>query len=135
VSNYQPKSDTKGFMVRVERTIWILSLVALAVTGALAGFGEHFNGVLAGGVIIALNWRAVMWLALHLMGQGKRSKSFYAALAGAKFALLLGVISLVLAVFPVSRLGFLVGVSTLLPATIGNGLLAPPSFSKNEGQC
>lgn len=107
------------FLAAVERTNLVLVLIALVVTHLAAGFGLVWNGVAAGGVLGAVNWRAVAWLAGRFLAAPKRARGFYAAVAGVKMVVLMGAVWAVLALLPVDPLGFLIGVSTLMASIFG----------------
>jgi hypothetical protein len=116
VSAVGNSATVRRFLAGVERTNLALVLLALVATHLVAGFGQVFSGVLAGGLLGLVNWRVVVWLAGRFMGAAKRSHGFYAVVAGAKLVLLMPIIWLMLTYLPIDALGFLLGISSLMVA-------------------
>ncbi len=125
--------ETQRFLTRIERANLVLGALTIIVAMAVTGWTPMSAGILTGVLVAAGNWRAIVWLGGKLVSGPKRSRRHYAVLAGCKFTLLLAVIWIVLAVLPVSLLGFLLGVSTLLPAIFGCSLLTPSPLAGSEG--
>ncbi len=119
--------STRAFVRRVEGGAALLTLAALALTHAFAGFGPMFAGVLAGGVIATLNWRLIVVLAQRTAEGERRSRLFYTMMSGFKLALLLTAIGAVLYLLPVSPLGFVIGMTNLFISIAFVGLLQRPT--------
>ena len=128
-----PSADTLRFLARIERLNLVLGAIAVIIAIAALGWTEMSAGVLTGVLIAAANFRAIVWLAGKIVSGPKRSQRTYAVLAGCKFALLLGVVWAVLALLPVSPFGFVIGVSTLLPAIFGGSLFTQSPLAGSEG--
>lgn len=107
---------TKRLLRQVEMTNAVLVGLTLVGIGLAAGLSALFYGALVGGLISLANWRAIAWLATRLANAPKRSMGFYALLAVVKMTLLFGVITVVTYTLPVSHLGLLLGLSTLVVA-------------------
>ena len=128
-----PSADTKRFLLRVEMTNLLLGVVVIVVALAWAGWNAMSAGVVTGAVVAAVNWRAVVWLAAKLMAGGTRPQKVYAMIAGSKLVLLSLTVWLALALLPISPFGFLLGVSTLIPAIFGCSLMMQTSIAGSEG--
>ena len=127
-------AGVRRFLAGVERLNLALVAVATIATTLAAGPGPFLWGVLAGGAIGALNFRALVWLASRLVRAARHSRATYALLFVVKLTLLFAVIWLVLASLPVDALGFLLGISTLLPALLVVGLLGAPAPAVDEAR-
>ena len=128
-----PSAETKQFLTRVEMTNLLLGIVVVVVAMAWVGWNRMSAGVLAGSLVAIVNWHAVVWLAGKLISGGTRPQKAYAMIAGSKFVLLSLMVWLVLALLPISPFGFLLGVSTLLPAIFGCSLMMQTSIAGSEG--
>ena len=104
----------KRFLGAVEKTNLALAAIAIATTHLLLGAGPLFWGVVAGAGLGIANWRALVWLAGRVIAAGKKSKGFYAMLAGFKLLFVLIGAWLLLALLPIEALGFLIGISTMM---------------------
>jgi hypothetical protein len=100
---------------RVERLNLVLAGLAVALVHLLGGSGLLWNGCLVGALCGVANWRAVVFLGRRIALAKPGSRGAYAILFGAKLALLLTVIYLAFRLVPMEPLGFLIGISTLLP--------------------
>lgn len=114
------KKRTEG-----ERTIRQFELInlALAVLAAvlvhvLAGPGEFLWGTLVGGALGVLNLRAMIFVGRRLLTAESRSRVAWGVVFTLKLATLCGLVWLCLSQLPINSLGFLVGFSTMLPATL-----------------
>jgi hypothetical protein len=92
--------------------------VAYVVTHLLAGFGPFLSGVLAGGVLGALNLRGMVWLTRRLIAAEAGTRARFALLFAVKLVLLGSIVWVVLSSLPVDTVGFVVGFSTVLPAAL-----------------
>jgi hypothetical protein len=112
--------------------------VALVLTHLLAGFGPFLGGVLAGGLLGALNLRGMVWLTRRLIAAEAGTRGRYAVLFAVKLALLGSVVWVVLSRLPIDSVGFLVGFSTVLPASLWIAFLrtlepASPTSAPRDG--
>ena len=119
-----PQSPRRRIVGAIERANVVLALAALALTHLLAGVGPLLYGAVFGAVVGILNFRLLVWLGERLLRAPQRSKGFYSALFAIKIVAVLTVVGLVLRYTGVEPLGFLIGISTLLPAIFGVGLFA-----------
>ena len=107
-------------------------MVAVAV-GIAAGLGPLLYGVVTGGVIAAANWRAIQFLVGKIINAGKKSVRIYAALAGAKMTILCSIIWAAASFLPVTPLGLLLGLSSLVAAIFASTLFGQPQTADCEG--
>jgi hypothetical protein len=109
----------------MERLNFGISAGALAVSLAVAS--PSFSGSLALGVALeAVNFRALRVSAAHLLSGEIQGGRAWGVLLAMRLTLLLGSMGLALAA-GAHPLGLLLGVSTIVPASlIGAWLLAPP---------
>ena len=96
----------------------VLLAVAVVVTHLLAGPGPFLWGVIVAGVLGALNLRAMVFVGKRILTSRYKSRAFWAAIFGAKLIVLCTAVWLCLSYLPIQSLGFLVGFSTVLPATL-----------------
>jgi hypothetical protein len=133
MSQFALNAQSVLLMKRIEVTnLAIACVVALAVLVG-SGFGGFFYGVLTGGVIGAANWRAIVWLAGKISNAGKKSVKVYAALAGAKMTILCSVIWAAASLLPVTPLGLLLGLSSLVAAIFASTLFGQLQPADCEG--
>ncbi|MFT7580561.1 MAG: hypothetical protein ACI9MR_002232 [Myxococcota bacterium] len=111
-------SEGERYIQRVETSNLIFALVAVLLTHLLAGAGPILYGVIVGAAACILNLRGMVWLGRRIIAAPKKSRGFYLALFGTKIAALMAGIWLVLSNFEVAPLGFLIGFSTILPASV-----------------
>ncbi len=107
----------------VFRTLAALLLAAAAVTHLEVGFGETFNGVVAGGLVQLANLAALRWIARRLIARNanpayRTSGAGIAVLFFFKILALVGGVWLMLKTLPVSIAGFAIGAALLLPAAL-----------------
>jgi hypothetical protein len=93
-------------------------LLAFVLVHLLAGLGPFLWGTLVGGVLGILNLRAMVFVGRRIMRSKTRSRGPWMAVFALKLALLCTAVWLCLSLLPIYSLGFLVGFSTLLPATL-----------------
>lgn len=113
-----PEPEALRHIRTLEITNAVLAVIAVVVTHLLAGDGPLLWGVVAGAAVNVLNLRSMVWLGRRVTRAGHRSKKFYAALFAAKLAAILVVCWAVLTYLPILPLGFVLGFSTLMPATL-----------------
>ena len=133
MSQYTLNADTVAFMKRIEVANVVIALLVSVVILALSGIGPFFYGVVTGGVIGAANWRAIVFLVGKLMNAGKKSAKAYAVLAGAKMAILCSVIWAAASLLPVTPLGLLLGLSSLVAAIFASSMFGQPQTADCEG--
>jgi hypothetical protein len=124
---------TKRLLRQVEMTNAALVGLTLIGIGLAAGLSPLFYGALVGGLIGLANWRAIAWLATRLANAPKRSMGFYALLAVVKMTVLFGIITVVAYALPVSHLGLLLGLSSLVVAIFLCTLLRQIEPTEAEG--
>lgn len=122
MSALAPNAATARLLKRIEWTNILLVAALIVLVASLHGTDRFFYGVIAGGLLGMLNWRSVCWLAGRIMNASQRSSRFYVAVAGSKMVLLMTTIYCVAAYLPVTPLGLLVGLSTLVVAIFGQTL-------------
>ena len=109
-------AEIPAFLGYVERVQMALAAVVAVASALFLGLGPTTWGVVAGGVVGTANFAALKWLGRKFMGAPGKSRTFYASLFMGKLTVLFGVIALCLVVLPITALGFLVGISVLMPA-------------------
>lgn len=131
------KSGLDRFLSGVLRTLVVLTLVAGATTHLLAGAGGLLWGVLLGGGLGIANFAALCWLGRRILRAESRSRGFYGVLFFFKLTLLVVVAFAMLRYLPMDPLGFLIGISLLIPAVLLMVLwnsLAPAAAITEGGQ-
>jgi hypothetical protein len=108
--------EIPAFLGHVERVQMGLAGVAAFAAALIFGLGPATWGVVTGGVVGTLNFAALKWLGSKFLDAPGKSRTFYASLFMGKLTALFGVIALCLVLLPIEPLGFLVGVSVLMPA-------------------
>lgn len=113
---------TSPLLRGVFKTLAALVLAAAAITHLEVGFGEHFNGVVAGGLVQLLNLAALRWIGKRLFettqAGARRSGASLAVLFFFKILTLLGGVWLMLETLPISIVGFAIGAGLLMPAAL-----------------
>lgn len=95
-----------------------LVLVATLVVHVLTGPGPFLWGTLVGGGLGILNLRAMVFVGRRILRSKTRSKAAWMSVFALKLVILCTAVWLCLSLMPINSLGFLVGFSTLLPATL-----------------
>ena len=133
MSQYSLNAATVALMRRIEIANGVIAL--LVATGVLvaSGVGPFFYGVLTGALIGAANWRAIVFLVGKIANAEKRSSRIYALLAGAKMAILCTVIWAAASLLPVTPLGLLLGLSSLVAAIFASTLFGQLQPTDCEG--
>lgn len=112
-------SGNRQFLDHVLHLNVVLVALSVVVTHLAFGVGEGLWGVLSGGLVGIANYAAMCWLGRRILDAPRRPRAFYAALFVGKLTVLFGVIAAILTYLPVDAIGFLVGVSLLLPSILG----------------
>lgn len=113
-----PRSSGEKLARTLELTNVLLAAIAVVVVHLVAGFGELFNGAIAGALIGILNLRAMVWLTRKLIAAEPGSRTRYGILFAVKLLVVGTVVWLVLSNLPVDSVGFVIGFSSLLPAAL-----------------
>jgi hypothetical protein len=108
--------EIPAFLGYLERVQLVLAAVIACASALFLGLGPTTWGVVAGGVVGTANFAALKWLGSKFMDAPGKSRTFYASLFMGKLTVLFGIIALALVVLPITPLGFLVGISVLMPA-------------------
>ena len=103
------------------------TLAAAVLTHLVAGFGPFLWGVLAGGFLQVANLGALIWLGGRLTRAETRGVAFYTVLFVFKIALLMAAAIYLLKLFPVDVIGFMVGITLLMPASLVASAIQPAS--------
>lgn len=128
------RTAMKQFLLPIERVNVALAALAVALTHLIAGPGTILYGVLAGALVNVANWRAIVWLAGRVVAGGRSARGFFTIIAGLKLVVLMTIVGLVLLYLPVHPVGFLIGLSTMLPAIVGVMLHRSLNPETNEEQ-
>lgn len=114
-----PETGAAGHVLRGTMRLHVgLALAACATTHLVAGPGPVLWGVVAGAALGVANFAALVALGRRLTGAATRSRPFYAVLFALKLGVLLAAVALVLLRLPTSPVGFLLGISVLVPAVL-----------------
>jgi len=111
----------------VMKLILGFTLAAAVITHLVVGFGPFLWGVLAGGFLQVANLGALIWLGSRLTRAETRGVAFYALLFVCKIGLLVVAAVYLLKFFPVDVVGFMVGTSLLMPASLVASAIQPAS--------
>ncbi len=95
-----------------------LAVLTAVVVHVLAGWGPFLWGALVGGLIGVLNLRAMVFIGRRVIRAQQRSRLAWGVLFMFKLVLLCTVVWLCLSQLPLNSIGFLVGMSTVLPSTL-----------------
>ena len=133
MSQFALNAQSVLLMRRIEFVNLSIALMVALIALVASGFGDFFYGVLTGGVIGAANWRAIVWLVGKIMNAGRKSVKVYAILAGAKMTILCSVIWAAASLLPVTPLGLLLGLSSLVAAIFASTLFGQPQPADCEG--
>ena len=117
----------RTLMGTVLKLIVGFTLVAAVLTHLVAGTGPFLWGVLAGGFLQVANLGALIWLGARLTRAEARGVAFYSALFVCKMALLIAAAIYLLKMFPVDVVGFMVGITLLMPASLVASAIQPAS--------
>ncbi len=96
----------------------IVAAVAIAATHLIAGPGPLLWGVMTGAGLAIVNIRAMIWLGGKITRAEPKSTTFYGFLFMAKMGILLATIWLCLSTLPITPIGLLLGISSVLPASL-----------------
>ena len=113
-----PRTDGERFVRTLELTNLAIALVAMVAVHVFAGAGPMLWGTLVGGLICVLNLRAMIFLGRRLLSSVPGKRHVWGLLFATKLVVLGSVVWLCLATLPLDSLGFLIGFSTLLPASL-----------------
>ncbi|HUI27469.1 MAG TPA: hypothetical protein VL403_15410 [Candidatus Kryptonia bacterium] len=102
-------------------------LLGTAAILAVATGWLHVGSLLLGGVVMGANFRLLKEIVRRVVRPGT-GQTWALLLFGAKFALFLGLLSLVFWRVPVDGLSFAVGVTMLLSACVVEALRATPAI-------
>jgi hypothetical protein len=102
-----------------------LGLVAVATLGGLGISREFAVGVLAGGVLMAANFRVIVGVlrSVFLKGSGGAANVANVAIYWLKFLGVMFLVGFLVLKFRVDVIGFLVGLSTILVAITAEAVL------------
>ncbi|MDP6944717.1 MAG: hypothetical protein QF464_11250 [Myxococcota bacterium] len=116
-----------SLMAMVVKLIVGFTLFAAVLTHLIAGTGPFLWGVLAGGFLQVANLGALIWLGTRLTRAENRGVAFYVVLFVFKIALLIAVAIYLLKMFPIDAIGFMVGITLLMPASLVASAIQPAS--------
>lgn len=114
----RPLTEGERLMRKLELSNLILALVAIVAVHVFAGAGPMLWGTLVGGLIGVLNLRAMIFLGKRLLASQSGKRHVWGLLFTAKLVVLSSIVWLVLSTLPLDSIGFLIGFSTLLPASL-----------------
>lgn len=123
----------KARVVRIDR-VWKNALyltVALAILCTISGHGDA-SSVAFGGLFSVANFHLIRVLVSRLMTPGVDGGRTSAVL-GAKFLLLLALLAVCLARWPVEPLSFVVGIATIVVAIVLDGVLLGEPVRDGDG--
>jgi len=112
------RTDGERMVRQFELCNLVLVLLAVIITHLVLGPGLFLWGVLVGGGLGVLNLFAMAFLGRRIIESRHRSRALWAVLFAFKLVVLGTVVWLCLDTLPIHPLGFLVGFSTVLPATL-----------------
>jgi len=113
-----PRSEGERVVRQFELSNLALAVLAFVITHVVAGAGPFLWGVLVGGALGVLNLRSMVFIGRRILTSRQHSRAMWGALFGLKLIILCTVVWLCLTYLPIHSLGFLVGFSTILPATL-----------------
>lgn len=114
----KPKSEGERTVRQFELSNLALAVLAFVITHVIAGAGPFLWGVLVGGALGVLNLRSMVFIGRRILTSRQHSRAAWGVLFGLKLIILCTVVWLCLTYLPIHSLGFLVGFSTILPATL-----------------
>ena len=103
------------------------TLAAAVLTHLVVGAGPFLWGVLSGGFLQVANLYALIWLGGRLTRAENRGMVFYTVLFVFKIALLITFAIYMLKSLPVDVVGFMVGITLLMPASLVASAIQPAS--------
>ncbi len=125
MSTTSPATGT--LMGTVLKLIVGFTLAAAVLTHLVVGAGPFLWGVLSGGFLQVANLYALIWLGGRLTRAENRGMVFYTVLFVFKIALLIAAAIYMLKSLPVDVVGFMVGITMLMPASLVANAIQPAS--------
>lgn len=114
----RPKSEGERTVRQFELSNLALAVLAFVITHVIAGAGTFLWGVLVGGLLGVLNLRSMVFIGRRILTSRQHGRALWGVLFGFKLLVLCTIVWLCLTYLPIHSLGFLVGFSTILPATL-----------------
>jgi len=112
------RNEGERFALRLELVNLTLVAVAFVIAHLAFGVGPTMWGALVGGLIGALNLRAMVFLGKRILHGPRQARAIYTILFALKLGAICTLVWLALAHLPIDAIGFLIGFSTLLPAML-----------------
>jgi len=110
--------EARRFLRQLEIANGMVAAVALVITHLAMGPGPLLTGVLVGGLVCAVNLRAMIWLGMRVILARQHSRGFYGMLFALKLGLLGAMVWAALSLLAITAVGFMIGFSSILPALL-----------------
>ena len=109
---------SQGAFIRLVVGINLVILLAVIPLVRSLGGSDMAVGAGAGGLVGVANFVAVAWLIGQLLTGSESTRSVYGLLLAVKFAMILGVVAVLVRGFNIHGMGLVVGYSTMLLALL-----------------